>query len=399
MTSVGVWLEAWVDAAWGVTMALAPWLFLGTVIAALLHRFVPKRWVRRSFRGRFGVLKAVLLGVPMPLCSCGVIPAALGLKKQGASDRAAVGFLISTPQTGVDSILVSASFLGWPFAIFKVLSAGVLGLIGGHAVRDTPASAVLEKNEAHEDRPTFRSAVAHGIEVLRSIWAWLLFGIAASATLQVWIPADAFSGLDAGGGILAALLMLVVSVPLYVCTTASVPIAAALVAGGFPLGAALVFLIAGPATNVATIGAVYRTFGLRTLLTYLGTVVLGSLAFGLAFDFVLSSSIQAPTTAHEHQGLVSQLTGAGLLFAMGYFAWESLRRRFRRSVSGPRVVEIPVQGMTCGGCVTKLERCLANTEGVEKVEVELEPGVARIQSRLPAAELQAAIREAGFAPK
>ena len=119
------------DAIWRILTELAPWLLLGTLIAAVLHVVLPRNLVRQQLRGYWGVVKAVLLGVPMPLCSCGVIPAGLGLKRDGASDGAAVGFLISTPQTGVDSILVSASFLGWPFALFKVVSAGITGLVGG----------------------------------------------------------------------------------------------------------------------------------------------------------------------------------------------------------------------------------------------------------------------------
>ena len=130
---------------WNITLVLAPWLLLGTAIAGILHVLLPPGLIHRQLRGRWGVLKAVVLGVPLPLCSCGVIPAGIGLKKDGASDGAAVGFLISTPQTGVDSILVSASFLGWPFALFKVGSAALTGLVGG-ALADAVA-------ETSSDRP------------------------------------------------------------------------------------------------------------------------------------------------------------------------------------------------------------------------------------------------------
>ena len=119
--------------AWQIVLELAPWLLLGLLLAGILHVLLPVGFVKRHLGspGFASVLKAVAVGVPLPLCSCGVIPAALGLKKEGASNGAAVGFLISTPQTGVDSILVSATFLGWPFAIFKVISALLSGLMGG----------------------------------------------------------------------------------------------------------------------------------------------------------------------------------------------------------------------------------------------------------------------------
>ena len=121
------------DAIWEVVVSLAPPLVLGAIIAGAIHVLLPPDFVGRQLRGRVGVLKSVLLGVPLPLCSCGVLPTALGLKRDGASDGASVGFLISTPQTGVDSILVSGSFLGWPFALFKVLSAAVTGVVADSA--------------------------------------------------------------------------------------------------------------------------------------------------------------------------------------------------------------------------------------------------------------------------
>ena len=127
------------NAIWSILLDLAPWLLLGAGVASALHIWLPPGLLQRHLSGYAGVAKAVALGVPMPLCSCGVIPAGLGLKKDGASDGAALGFLISTPQTGVDSILVSASFLGWPFALFKVGAATVTGLVGGWLVESTGA--------------------------------------------------------------------------------------------------------------------------------------------------------------------------------------------------------------------------------------------------------------------
>jgi uncharacterized membrane protein YraQ (UPF0718 family) len=116
---------------WNVWVELAPWLLLGALVSGVIHVFLPTDFVRRHLTGRGSIAKAVALGVPLPLCSCGVIPAGLGLKKDGASDGAAVGFLISTPQTGVDSVLVAAAFLGWPFALFKVVAATITGMTGG----------------------------------------------------------------------------------------------------------------------------------------------------------------------------------------------------------------------------------------------------------------------------
>ncbi|HPM83129.1 MAG TPA: permease, partial [Candidatus Anammoximicrobium sp.] len=242
---------------------------MGTLIAGLVHVLLSPGFIHRRLQGPTGVLKAVGIGVPLPLCSCGVIPAGLGLKKDGASDGACIAFLISTPQTGVDSILVSGSFLGWPFALFKVVVAAVTGVAGGWLV-DALAGDRNGEHGSPVDAPAsrrggVRELVAHGLDIIRSIWLWLVFGVVVSAAINVFVPPSYLSGLGSLGILPSAVAALAISVPLYVCATASVPIAAALVAGGLPTGAALVFLIAGPATNVATIGAVYRRYGGRVL--------------------------------------------------------------------------------------------------------------------------------------
>ncbi len=288
------------DAVWQVWLQLSPWLLLGAAAAGALHVLLPRDFAWRQFRGYGGVAKAVALGVPLPLCSCGVIPAALGLKKDGASDGAAVGFLISTPQTGVDSLLVSASFLGWPFTVFKCLSALVMGLTGGAVTESLHTEA--KGIEGFEDAPAPQSTVGffeHMVDVIRPIWKWIVFGVVASAAITVWIPPGAIAGWSNIHPAVSGLAALAIALPLYVCATASVPIAAALIAQGMPTGAALVFLMAGPATNIATIGAVKRAFGGRVLAVYLATVVLGSVGLAYVYDAFIPFEALG-SLAHEH---------------------------------------------------------------------------------------------------
>jgi uncharacterized membrane protein YraQ (UPF0718 family)/copper chaperone CopZ len=387
--------------SWEITIELAPWLLLGTVIAALLHGLLPQNFVKRHLQGKGGVAKAVLLGVPLPLCSCGVIPAGLGLKKDGASDGASVGFLISTPQTGIDSILVSANFLGWPFALFKVLSATVTGLVGGFlADRVETVQGTLDGAGSHggeEDR-NLAGMIAHGMQLLRSIWGWLLFGILASAAIQIYIPESWLTEMAAMGSFVACLAVLVFSIPLYVCATASVPIAAALVIKGVPASAALVFLMAGPASNMATIGAIYRGFGKQVLGVYLATIAIGSIGFGLTFDWVLTAT--ASDMMHEHSDPhLAEIAGAALLLLLlAWFAIEDLLGRFKKGpvAETEGVIELSVQGMTCGGCVRKLEGKLQEMNGVEAVKVQLEPGLARVQGTVEEAMVRQVIERAGF---
>ncbi|MGB7475702.1 MAG: permease, partial [Polyangiales bacterium] len=288
------------DAVWQVWLQLSPWLLLGAAAAGALHVLLPRDFARRQFRGYGGVAKAVVLGVPLPLCSCGVIPTALGLKKDGASDGAAVGFLISTPQTGVDSLLVSASFLGWPFTIFKCLSALVMGLAGGAVTESlhTEARGIEEFEQAPAPQTTV-GFFEHMVDVIRPIWKWIVFGVVASAAITVWIPPGAIAGWSDIHPAVSGLAALAIALPLYVCATASVPIAAALIAQGMPTGAALVFLMAGPATNIATIGAVKRAFGGRVLAVYLATVVIGSVGLAYVYDAFIPFAALGQMT-HEH---------------------------------------------------------------------------------------------------
>ncbi|MCZ6727985.1 MAG: permease [Acidobacteria bacterium] len=392
-------------AIWEILTQLAPWLLLGTVIAAVLHVVLPRDLISRQFTGYGGVVKAVLLGVPMPLCSCGVIPAGLGLKKDGASDGAAVGFLISTPQTGVDSILVSASFLGWPFALFKVASAAVTGLVGGWWTElATPASEARPVEQRGGSRPgsVVSEMTAHGVDILRSIWRWLLFGVIVSAAIEVLLPTEALAAIGRFGSFGAGVAALVVALPLYVCATASVPIAAALVAAGMPAGAALVFLMAGPATNMATIGAVYRGLGKRPLAIYLTTIVVGSLGLGVLFDGVIGSTAARAAMAHEHEaawwGIASALILVGLLV---WFAAEDLSRMAKGTkldAGDGDHVTIPIEGMTCEDCVRQVESALRATEGVTAVGVSLEDGRAVVAGSAGAELLRQAIAGAGYHP-
>ncbi len=393
---------------WQVVGHLAPWILLGTFIAGLMHVLLPRNFIRRSFRGTRGVFQAVGLGVPLPLCSCGVIPAGIGLKKDGASNGAAVGFLISTPQTSVSSILVSASFLGWPFALFKVFSAAITGIFGGLTVdrwsignsQEVAADATPVETEATARRG-WSEAAAHGLDIIRSIWHWLVIGIIVSAVIEVLVPEAVFAQLNQWGSFASAMAALAISLPLYVCATTSVPVAAAMVAGGLPPGAAMVFLMAGPATNVAAIGAIYRRFGGMTVSVYLATIVVGSILFALTFDWLLVATPIALPDYHEH-GVPFWSTGAALvlLALIAWFAFEDLRRlgsgKRAAQQDGSPELRIPVQGMNCNNCVMRLEKALRATRGIDSVLVTREPGEAVIRGGVDREQVLETIQSAGF---
>ncbi|MBT6434716.1 MAG: hypothetical protein HOK28_16590 [Deltaproteobacteria bacterium] len=394
-------MNALLLASWDVMLELSVWLLLGAIIASLLHAFIPSSMIRKQFQGVSGVFKAVLLGVPLPLCSCGVIPAGLGLKKDGASSGSTVGFLISTPQTGVDSILVCASFLGWPFALFKVFAAFLTGIVGGVICNLFPdeSPAVEEPvGSTSSARPGLRESTEHGIDIIRSIWGWLAVGVLIAAMINVWMPPAWLEGLAAAGTLTTLLLVLGLSIPMYVCATASVPIAAALVAGGLPPGAALVFLMAGPATNVATVGAVFRGIGKTAGVVYLSTLILGSLILALLFDELLTLQMVMPSHAHEHTAWWQIAPTIILILMFAKFAIEDLQMMFGRMKTQTFDLRVEVGGMTCNGCVGRLQKTLIAHEEIESAQVQLEPGQAKVSGSISEKKLLELIETTGFKP-
>lgn len=396
-----------VQQLWDVTVALAPWLLLGAALAGVLHVVLPPGFVHRHLRGRAGVWKAVAIGVPLPLCSCGVIPAAMGLRRDGASRGASIGFLVATPQTGVDSVLVSASMLGLPFALWKVVTALVTGVVAGTLVdrfdHGHDDARPQDAGEAGPPRRGVAAVVHHGLEIVQTIWRWIVIGVVVSAAIGTWVPPASLAAVASLPAWVVVLATLAIAVPLYVCATASVPIAAALVAGGFPPGAALVLLMAGPATNVATLGAVARGFGGRALAIYLGTIVVGAVAFAWAFDALLGAATIAHVHAHLHDegAWWQQLAGAALVLLLASFAVTDLRRALaRRAASAvpPSTpsVDVTVVGMNCEGCVAHLEETLRAAPGVRACEVTLVPPRAVVHGDVDLAAVRALVSKAGY---
>jgi copper chaperone CopZ len=235
--------------------------------------------------------------------------------------------------------------------------------------------------------------LAHAAQIIRSIWGWLVFGIVASAAITVLVPADIFATIGLSGP-WASVLVLLIALPLYVCAVASVPLAAGLVAAGMPVSAALVFLMAGPATNLATMGAIAQGFGRRVLAIYLAVLVVGSLGAAWLFEAWFPGQTLTGPAHMEHTAWWETASAWVLLTLLLGFATDDLRRRLRGPVDA--TVELPVEGLTCGGCVRRLEGVLGGVDGITAVEVQLTPGRARITGTASASTVRAAIEGAGF---
>lgn len=291
---------------------VSPFLLLGFAIAGLIKVFLPEDWVARRLGGRGPgpVLKASLLGVPLPLCSCGVIPAALGLRKQGASRGATLSFLVSTPETGVDSVAVTWAIMGPLLAVIRpvaaFLSAVTCGLAAdafGGEEKETVAEPEACNScgaEGCDVRHTFaeraRAALRFAFDdLLRDVALWLAIGVLLAGVISAFLSPEIVSE-HIGSEAVELLLMLLVSVPLYICATASTPVAAALVVAGFSPGAALVLLLAGPATNIATLLMVGRFLGARAAVIYIASIAATSILFGWLVNR-LAGALPTPITS------------------------------------------------------------------------------------------------------
>lgn len=380
---------------WHLFLLSAPWLMLGLFIAGLLNVYLPANFLNRHLgkEGLWTTVKAAFIGAPMPLCSCGVIPAAIGLRRAGASKSATTAFLVSTPETGVDSVSVSYVLLGPFMAIIRPIAAVCSAIVAGVLVgkdselqqvqstesdkestkadsccsskqpkpvtttsccsKEAPAkpaqsccsskesqpiqeqqqscstekAAPIQKSCCSSEQPTkavesrfskLKRAVSFSCnKLLEDTMIWLMIGLFFAALVQTYVPESFLS--QWGNGILAMLVVILISIPMYICATASTPIAAGLLLSGVSPGAVLVFMLAGPATNIATLGVVGKELGKRAVFAYLIGVIGTALAFGFLTDYLVAQYgfVVAPMMGEEHEVLPHWLSlGAGIVLAI-----------------------------------------------------------------------------------
>jgi uncharacterized membrane protein YraQ (UPF0718 family) len=294
---------------WATALEMSPYLLFGFFMAGLLSVLVSQRLVEKHLGGRgvWPLVKVSLFGVPLPLCSCSVIPVTMSLHKHGATRGSAIAFLLSTPQTGVDSIFVTYSLLGPVFAVFRPVAALITGIVGGLFVSliddsSKGAAEVVEKcNDSCCENPHKSSCIVRALKygfvrLPSDIGVALLIGLIAAAFISALIP-DGFFADKLGTGIGAMVIMMLLGIPVYVCATASVPVAAAMIMKGLTPGAALVFLMTGPATNAASFITIWKVLGGKSAVAYILTVIVCALAGGLLMDYFFRT---AGASALEH---------------------------------------------------------------------------------------------------
>jgi uncharacterized membrane protein YraQ (UPF0718 family)/copper chaperone CopZ len=420
--------SGFVAVSWQILGQMAPYLLFGFLVAGVLSVYTSPEWVERHLGGRGvgPVLKASLLGVPIPLCSCGVIPVSASIRRHGASRAATTSFLLSTPQTGVDSIAVTYALLGPVFAIFRPVAALITGLVGGGLVQlfdeprgrnaaDEPNRAAYVKTrgtEGHSQGALQRVLYYGFITLPKDIGSALLVGIIIAGAMAAFIPQD-YLNAYIGGGFLSILLLMVAGVPVYVCATASVPIAVGFMHMGASAGAALAFLIAGPATNAAAFTTIWRVLGRRTAVLYIITVAVSAIVCGLVMDWLAPAVKTALPQVHDHShsGLESgwfyHATAIVLLIVLAFSYRssghrDSVEEKDRRDigVSSFERYELLVKGMTCSHCEESVRRALSECAGVQSVEVDLALGRAIVTGEgLDRDRLLTAVAELGYTAK
>lgn len=446
-------IESYWDALVMMMAEMAPYLMLGFFIAGLLRTFVPHSLYSRHLapRNMKSVVKAAALGIPLPLCSCGVIPTSVGLRKEGASHGACTSFLIATPQTGVDSIAATYSLMGLPFAIVRPIAALFTAMFGGWMVNkfareDEQISAAAAQSGEHDHcdcgcddhcedehhhhegdeacscstapKPGFwdklKGALEYGfVEMLQDVGKWLVIGLLIAALITVAVPNDWLAALHEYK-LLNMLIVLAVAIPMYVCATGSIPIAVSLMAKGLTPGAALVLLMAGPAVNSASILVIGKVFGKRTLSLYVLSIVIGAILFGLCIDYLLPQewfTVSSVITAGGHCAhcltvwdwiflgvLVLLLVNALVLnrhhhHEHDHHAHESEGEGHEHA---PKATVYKVEGMACNHCKAAVKNAIDVIPGVEKVEVDLAAGKAYVYGKHHPEEVVKAVSERGY---
>jgi uncharacterized membrane protein YraQ (UPF0718 family) len=336
----------------------SPWLLLGLLIAGLMKSWVPTQILSQHLgEGKLAIIKAALIGAPLPLCSCGVIPVATELRRSGASASATSSFLVATPETGVDSVSVSYALLGPVFAIYRPITAIVSAIVTGllvATVKNTPisteevkqsccSSSVPEQEEKVQEqikekvtsccssqketkikKNNFITKTLLGIryaatQLIDDLVIWLLIGLIFATLVKTFLP-ESFL-LSYGSGLGAMLVMIAISIPMYICATASTPVAAGFIMAGISPGTALVFMMAGPATNISTLGVIKKEMGTAVLIRYLLGISLCAITFGLLLDWGLGffnvNIAQQMQHSHELLPFWFGLTCAGLIMFLG----------------------------------------------------------------------------------
>lgn len=409
-----------ITAAWNLLLEMSPYLLLGFLAAGILNIFIPKEKIYKHLAGNNikSIVKASIFGMPLPICSCGVIPVAAYLRQKGAGKGSTVSFLSSTPTSGIDSILATYSLLGPLFAIIRPVAALFAGIFGGiltnisrstHKKDSPPPLNGSSCNICSTPTPhsfslldKIKSIFNYAfLDLIGDIGKWIIIGILIGSVIGFLIPGNIIEKY-LGTPVLAYPLMLLISIPMYICATGSIPIAASLILKGMTPGAGLVFLIAGPATNAATLSFTGGKLGKRTLFMYLLSIMITALLFGLLLDFIWASSGKSFNLLTSSKQMLplwiktaSAVLLSGLMINVFIHKISLFLKKGTLSKTGAMTI-YKIPNMTCNHCVASIKKALKNIPGINFIKISLSDKLIKIGGELDENALITAIKNAGF---
>ncbi|MBT3318289.1 MAG: SO_0444 family Cu/Zn efflux transporter [Clostridia bacterium] len=432
------YIEVFLDAFLDVFLDMSLYMLIGMVLTGVLSVVMKKQMVAKHLgkNARVPAVKAAAFGVPLPLCSCGVLPTTVYLSQNGASTSAVMSFLISTPQTGVDSIIATFGMMGVVFAVYRPVVAFISGVVGGSLIQKIAGNKRIEDSQEALDaeceefgnccdensceigqganaavepklslseklKKMFNYAF---VEFVDDIALHFVVGVIIAALITIIIPTGFFESLNISSGILAMLVMLVIGLPMYICSTSSIPIALVLMAKGISPGAAFVFLFAGPATNAASLAVLAKSLGKKTVAVYLAITAVSAIGFGLLLDGLIGwfslpmPDILSDTMAHGTNWLqiVTGVIFGGVLIRS--LVMRVVRKiRAKRDKAKENVMELSIEGMSCEHCAKRVTQALENIGGVVSVSVDVKEGKAYVQGEdIDMAAMKQAVEDAGY---
>ena len=407
------WIKTFLVETWNILLEMSPYLLIGFLLAGFLSVIIKQelieKWLGKRTLG--SVIKASLLGVPLPLCSCGVIPVTTSLYQRGASKGATTSFLTSTPQTGIDSILATTGMMGPAFSFFRVVVALLSGIITGALVdlfeKETARPIKIQPTtiETEDDAMMvgkLKAMVTYGFYTLpQDIAKNLMIGILLAGLLSTVLP-DNLGAEFLSNPWLTYMAVTLVAIPLYVCSTGSIPIAFALIAVGVSPGATLVFLIAGPATNVATVTTLVKILGQRTIAIYLTSLVLISWMSGFLLDTYGYGFVGNTMAHHVELGSDSAVKFLSAIVLIAMLTWTYLYPKIKTSshtgsVEGLKSSTLRVKGMTCSHCASNVSNAVLKIPGVQSAKADPKQNLVWIDgSNYDLKAISRALADAGF---
>ena len=274
---------------WNLSIEMAPFLLLGFLLAGLLSLFISKELIKKhlSNKSKYAVIKSVILGIPLPVCSCGVIPLAASIREKGASKGSTASFVTSTPQTGIDSIIITYDMMGMTFALIRVSVAFISGIITGLIVdffKNKKNDYYFSENDFHDfKRRKIKDGLKYAFYNLpKSLFKPLIIGILFASLISTFIKDDYF--ISYNSTFAEIIFISLISIPMYICSTASVPLALSFINLGISPGAVLIFLIIGPATNTVTLTTLWKIIGKKETILFIGSIIINAVIFGILLN-------------------------------------------------------------------------------------------------------------------